>query len=740
MKKIIKTKNNIVYISSIIICLIILFLTIGFSSYQTALDVSSLSAIVRIQKDIRITNVSVSGSTSSGISNYEEYNVNKFISGVTLPNVDSTVSYDVVVTNLGNVEMGITNITGLPNNLKYVIDGYTLGDALCDDLDSTQCKLGSKTTIHITIGYNDNAYDSSNTTFDLEANFTFESINKVAKVGDTYYETLKAAIESVPGDDTETTVILLKNTSEKLTVNSGQNIIFNLQNYTVSNVGDNAVFTNDGKMTIYNGNIVSNAPKNGAINNNATGSIKISGGRIIATGGRQALYSKGEAEISGDAYLSAEATERAAVQSLETGTLTIKSGTIISNGFHAVQSAGTLVIGVHDGSVSTTSPLIQGKGNGIYSSVTFELYDGIIKGVANPFSHPNKLNKIEEGYGLIYGTEDIGEDTYKTVYLGNSIPVNFDYHGGLGNENSRYVFEGEKIGTLPSAIKSGNTFDGWWTEETGGELVDSNYIVTEEITIHAHWTKSQAVAQIGNKIYDTLQEAIYATPISSTTSTTITLLKDIKEIVTIPATRNIVLDLNDKKLNNCGDNAVIANNGKLTILNGNILSNADTAAIDNNSGNLTVNGTRIVATGTRQAIYAVKGTVEIIGDSYLSSTASGIYVITEVERGTIQSLADATVIIRSGTIVTTTQHAVSNEGTLIIGTQDENVDITSPVLIGEVDGVRSLGTVNFYDGIIKGKENAINGTVSEKENNYKIANGTETIGDNQYKTAYLELE
>ena len=29
--------------------------------------------------------------------------------------------------------------------------------------------------------------------------------------------------------------------------------------------------------------------------------------------------------------------------------------------------------------------------------------------------------------------------------------------------------------------------------------------------------------------------------------------------------------------------------------------------------------------------------------------------------------------------------------------------ITSPVLIGEVDGVKSLGTINFYDGIIKGK-------------------------------------
>lgn len=51
-----------------------------------------------------------------------------------LPNANSSVTYAIDVTNVGNVEMEILDITGLPDNLKYSISNYNLKDKLCDNI------------------------------------------------------------------------------------------------------------------------------------------------------------------------------------------------------------------------------------------------------------------------------------------------------------------------------------------------------------------------------------------------------------------------------------------------------------------------------------------------------------------------------------------------------------------------------------------------------------------------------
>ena len=130
-----------------VLILCVLLLSIGFSSLSTNLNASS-SAIVRLVKDIRVTGAVLETTSSSGASNWSEYDVNNLIASVNLPNSSSTVSYDVEVTNISNVEMGILTVTGLPENLTYSISNYNLKDTLCDDTNSTQCKLGSTTTLH----------------------------------------------------------------------------------------------------------------------------------------------------------------------------------------------------------------------------------------------------------------------------------------------------------------------------------------------------------------------------------------------------------------------------------------------------------------------------------------------------------------------------------------------------------------------------------------------------------------
>lgn len=185
----------------------ILLLTGGFSAFSANLSINGLAAI-RVQRDIRVTNISQLSSSSSAYSNYEDYNVSSVSTSVSLPNSDSTFTYDVTVTNIGNTEMGILSITGLPNNLTYSISNYNLKDILCDDNNSTKCKLGSVTTLHITIGYATNGYNSNNINYNLNLEFEFKEAYSI-----TYYGFSSLAGLPTTILDGETKIVTFNNTT-----------------------------------------------------------------------------------------------------------------------------------------------------------------------------------------------------------------------------------------------------------------------------------------------------------------------------------------------------------------------------------------------------------------------------------------------------------------------------------------------------------------------------------------------
>ena len=179
----------------------VIFLTIGYAQFTAQLGIYGISATVRVHKDVRIGGISLSNATNDGISHYEEYNVKDIYSSVTLPNANSTITYDVRVLNLGNVEMGILDVSGLPNNLTYSISNYNLEEPLCDDNDSTQCKLGVEKTLHITIGYKENGFDENNITYPLDLSFDFKRIYTITYNGFTSTTGLPTVILE---DDTKT--------------------------------------------------------------------------------------------------------------------------------------------------------------------------------------------------------------------------------------------------------------------------------------------------------------------------------------------------------------------------------------------------------------------------------------------------------------------------------------------------------------------------------------------------------
>lgn len=180
--KSIKNKSILIFLS--IICFIALFESIGFSAFQQNLVINDITSSFRLQTDIRITGVSYAEEGAfihDASTNYEEYNKDNISSSINLPYADSSVTYKVKITNIGNVEMGIYSLSGLPNNLDYEVLDYELGkDKLCETKSGIeQCKLGIEDYVNIKIKYKEGMYNSSNTTYDFTLKFDFESFHPV---------------------------------------------------------------------------------------------------------------------------------------------------------------------------------------------------------------------------------------------------------------------------------------------------------------------------------------------------------------------------------------------------------------------------------------------------------------------------------------------------------------------------------------------------------------------------------
>ncbi len=559
----------------------------------------------------------------------------------------------------------------------------------------------------------------------------------IARIGNTYYNTLKDAVTAVPTNNTETTIYLLGDTSEHFTVNNGQNIVFDFQNNTLSNDGTFPVIETTGHIKFIRGTITSDTTQ-GIINVNTNGVLDVTGGSIIMTGTKQAVYNDGgTVNISGDAYLSSSSTIRAAVQNQANSTMTITGGTIVSTGFSGLVNNGTLTIGVKDG-VANLTPVIRGNTYGINPAVNFNYYDGKIQGkTAGINNEATRINEIETDYYLEKTNEAVDNVVFKTVTQVKKYRVEFNPNGGTVSESERYVAAGGQIGNLPVPTQTDYVFDGWFTEASGGTEVIYSSLVNNNMIVYAHWTHNSqiVVAKIGNTGYNSLQAAITAAP--NGVQTTITLERNTIENVTITSQKNLIFDFQSYKVTNDTHFSVITNEGTIRMISGNIYSTSpDASAVNNNGGTFTITGGNITATGKRQAIYNDGGTVYISGDCYLSAKAQ---VENSNKRGTVQNLANGTMYITGGTIVSTEVNgvALNNLGTTTIGTKDGNINTSTPVLQGVYTGINNTGTLNFYDGIIKATTDLVVGTIADEETNANEVNGTELINGTTYQTLTL---
>ena len=188
MRKKTKNSNNPFTIFALLITIMIIFLSIGYSSFQNTGLVSDITATIRQQMNIRITGLEIE-STSDGIVVSKDYNststantyTGRVMSDITFTKTTSSVTYRIEVTNFGNTEMAIASITGLPSNLTYELDSnnYSIGERICDNSNSSQCTLGAKKYIYVTIKYKSGSGTNTSSTMNASFNLNFKELHKV---------------------------------------------------------------------------------------------------------------------------------------------------------------------------------------------------------------------------------------------------------------------------------------------------------------------------------------------------------------------------------------------------------------------------------------------------------------------------------------------------------------------------------------------------------------------------------
>ena len=127
---------------------LIIFTTFTYSALSTRFQIIT-DVVIRVDADIRITDISLDSTSNGGLISFDSnYTKNTITSGFKLPNLNSTISYNVTITNKGNIDQAIYNITTISssnNNIYYLVDDKPINEAL-----PLIVPLGTSKTIKIT--------------------------------------------------------------------------------------------------------------------------------------------------------------------------------------------------------------------------------------------------------------------------------------------------------------------------------------------------------------------------------------------------------------------------------------------------------------------------------------------------------------------------------------------------------------------------------------------------------------
>ena len=123
-----------------LILLFSLFISVGYSAISTNLKISGDVAFMKTA-DIRVIGSSLNGVTNSGAQTTPvSFDYARISGGISLPNLNSTVTITVKTRNYVALDKEITSITNTTfsnSNIEYTISGYSLGDKILGNATTT---------------------------------------------------------------------------------------------------------------------------------------------------------------------------------------------------------------------------------------------------------------------------------------------------------------------------------------------------------------------------------------------------------------------------------------------------------------------------------------------------------------------------------------------------------------------------------------------------------------------------
>lgn len=438
----------------------------------------------------------------------------------------------------------------------------------------------------------------------------FASDGNVAKIGDTEYPTLAAAVEAAPTDGTATAIVMTGDiemvTADIVTIDDGQNVTLDMAGHAITvdeadfetrpiTVAAGGVLTVTGNGTIdssaagaqgfgainnFGTLIIENGTFRGALKANATNVWNRKGGTLTINGG------------TFDTSATAVSTEEDTVTTINGGTFMGVWYAAFDNNGYATINGGTFVgkscsrcdsdhwaYTLRSGNASDSAYLrinyadVTGT-QGALSTVggTADIYDGTFETVDCDQQHGAVFYAYYvagEAYttsATIYGG-DFSSSKRQALYVGNSQgdggreeDATVVVKGGTftGGDDSKTAIKVDQ--ELGSAYITGGTFssqpdEAWLADGYSAEQDASGNWIT---------TVANPVAAVSSTQYPTVQDAI-----DNANGGTVMLLADVEENVTVPKGATVTLDLAGKKISNDGTDSqalgTIYNLGTLTV-------------------------------------------------------------------------------------------------------------------------------------------------------------------------------
>ena len=506
-------------------------------------------------------------------------------------------------------------------------------------------------------------------------------------------QTLQQQINAAE-DGVETRITLQGDVSGDLTIPTNKNIVLELAaGSKLTNVSGHTI-TNNGTLTIEGtGTVDCTTHAKGAVNNNGT--LTISGGTItrsVDVPKTNSWYVVNNAEnatmIIDGGEIIGNSTYSSCIRNL--GNATVSGGTIRQDKMIAMKNDDT-------GTLTVTGGKIISEDQAIQNWKTAEIEGGEIEGNVYTWAYVEK------------GTEFAGETTISGGKItGDVAAVNYD--GGSAKPQVEVTGNAEITGEIKTSNYDNGAYTTKKNDETAKITVSGGKFTTapaeEYIDPSAEFDATtgtvsaipaaQAVVSVGAKNYKTLAAAINA----AQTGDTVVLKQDVTESVTVPAGKDITLNLAGKSIQSSANAVTVS--GKLTVKD-------STATTEPEVNGNTVTYTSGKITGANLGLCAING---------------------------------GEIILESGSVESTGNIGVYAQGNYTPGgeAQHSKITVKGGYILAQECAASAQGngaTLDIQGGVLQSKDNAVvsgNGTKTDKKDcggtTINISGGT-MIGDIQ---------